>query len=204
MATFGPDNKPPDLWSDLDAVGAAMWQAGGTTGVILRHASAGLAERVCVYTLGMGIDESVEFIGNSAYIIVLLITFPIALLQGAGYIAILQLGIAFLFTEIITPYIPTAFAYAAANPTTSLVIITLVCMAVAKHAGQKVTLWDLRVPQADNPVLWEAVVLLFIVRSCLPWVAANIVLMIGVFITRWGYMFACVWPRRARVHATQT
>ena len=76
-------------------------------------------------------------------------------------------------------------------------------MAVAKSTGQTVTIWDLRVPQADNPVLWEAVVLLFIVRVSLPWVAANVVLMMGVFITRWGHMFACVWRRRTRVHATQ-
>jgi hypothetical protein len=31
-------------------------------------------------------------------------------------------------------------------------------MAMAKRAGQTVTIWVLRVPQADNPVVWEAVV----------------------------------------------
>ena len=203
-ATFGPENEPPDLWSELDAVGAAVWQLSATTGGYLRRESALLGEGLCMHAFGMNLHDTSEFIGNRAYLVVLLVTFPIALLQGASPVAIFQLGTAFLFTEWATPYLPTAFSHGAAHPNTSLVIITLVCMAVAKSTGQTVTIWDLRVPQADNPVLWEAVVLLFIVRLSLPWVAANVVLMMGVFITRWGHMFACVWGRRTRVHATQT
>jgi hypothetical protein len=30
-ATFGPENEPPYPWSVLDAVGAAVWQAGART-----------------------------------------------------------------------------------------------------------------------------------------------------------------------------
>jgi len=44
------------------------------------------------------------------------------------------------------------------------VFITLVCMAVAERAGRTVSIWELRIPQADNPVLWEAVLMLFLVR----------------------------------------
>ena len=130
-ATFGPENEPPDLWSELDAVGAAVWQLSATTGGYLRRESALLGEGLCMHAFGMNLHDTSEFIGNRAYLVVLLVTFPIALLQGASPVAIFQLGTAFLFTEWATPYLPTAFSHGAAHPNTSLVIITLVTV----HGG---------------------------------------------------------------------
>ena len=153
---------------------------------------------------GIGTVDVAEQLGDAAYLTVLLIIFKLALLQGASHTAIGRLGFVFLATEMCAPYAHIVFRMGMQYPTFSLLVITGCCMLVAKRSGQTGTMWELRVPQADNPVLWEAAVLLFIVRSSLPWAAANVVLMIGVFITRWGYMFACVWKRRTRVCATQT
>ena len=61
------------------------------------------------------------------------------------------------------------FELAAEHTRCSLVSITLVCMVVAKRAGHTVSIWELRISQADNPVLWEAVLMLFLVRYTLPW-----------------------------------
>ena len=61
------------------------------------------------------------------------------------------------------------FELAAEHTRCSLVSITLVCMVVAKRAGHTVSIWELRISQADNPVLWEAVLMLFLVRCTLPW-----------------------------------
>lgn len=189
LAATDSEQEPAlDLWTDLDAVGTAVGQASGTANVVLRRAFASLAESACLQLLGMDMADTAEITGNAAYLTVLLVTFPIALLQGASHVAIMQLGITFFVTELITPHAPFLFWHGAAHPTTSLLLITLVCMFVAKRAGQTTTIWDLRVPQADNPVLWEAAVLLFVVRSSLPWAAANVALMLGVLIMRWGYL----------------
>ena len=62
-------------------------------------------------------------------------------------------------------------------------------------------------PQADNPVLWEAVLMLFLVRCTLPWATANVSLLVGVIMVRWGYMFsarAWRWSLHMRAMTTQT
>ena len=75
----------------------------------------------------INLDNASGLIGYDAHLVVLLVTFPIALLQGASQMAILQLGAALnLVTDFPIPYLPTAFSYGTARPTTSLVIITLV------------------------------------------------------------------------------
>ena len=156
---------------------------------------------------GVSCDQASVLVGNGAYFVVLLITFPVALLQGASYKAILQLGAVFMFTELITPYAPWAFVVCSSHPTASLVIITLLSTGLAYYAGLTKTIWELRIPQADNLVLWEAVLMLFLVRCTLPWATANVSLLVGVIIVRWGYMFsarAWRWSRRMRAMTTQT
>jgi hypothetical protein len=76
------------------------------------------------------LDNAFGLIGYDAHLVVLLVTFPIALLQGASQMAILSefkfTGRCILVTDFPTPYLPTIFSYGTAPPTTSLVIITLV------------------------------------------------------------------------------
>jgi len=48
--------------------------------------------------LGMSCDDASVLLGNNAYVLVLLITFPLALSQGASAVAIFQLGVAFIAT----------------------------------------------------------------------------------------------------------
>jgi len=160
-----------------------------------------------VRAFGVSCDQASVLVGNGAYFVVLLITFPVALLQGASYKAILQLGAVFMFTELVTPYAPWAFVVCSSHPTASLVIITLLSTGLAYYAGLTKTIWQLRIPQADNPILWEAVLMLFLVRCTLPWATANVSLLVGVIMVRWGYMFsarAWRWSRRMRARTTQT
>ena len=156
---------------------------------------------------GVSCDQASVLVGNGAYFVVLLITFPVALLQGASYKAILQLSAVFMLTELVTPYAPWAFLVCSSHPIASLVIITLLSTGLAKYAGLTKTIWELRIPQADNPVLWEAVLMLFLVRCTLPWATANVSLLVGVIMVRWGYIFsarAWRWSRRMRATTTQT
>lgn len=134
--------------------------------------------------------HTVVRIGNGAYLIVLLITFPLALLQGASPKAILQLGTSFLVTELITPYVPPMFALGAECPTTSLVIITLVCgcvghtfTATSSRSGSYTYANRRRTTRfCGRPLM------LFIVRTTLPWAAANVSLLAGVIVVRWGQL----------------
>mmetsp|Transcript_31238 Transcript_31238/g.81901 ORF Transcript_31238/g.81901 Transcript_31238/m.81901 type:complete len:82 (-) Transcript_31238:23-268(-) len=73
-------------------------------------------------------------------------------------------------------------------------------MAVAKVFKLKTSFGELRIPQADKPVVWEAIVLLFVVRSTLSWGPANVVLLLGVMLMRWGSLCAgcCFWTRRRK------
>jgi hypothetical protein len=185
-ATFGPENElPPDLlWSELDGVRLACYRSALAMWLNIRRLSAVLGETACMQALEMSCDDASVLLGNSAYLLVLLITFPLALLQGASAVAIFQLGVAFIATESITPYVPFLFKFAAEHPRCSLVFITLVCMAVAERAIHTVSIWELRIPQADNPVLWEAVLMLFLVRCTLPWATVNVSLLVGVINVR--------------------
>jgi hypothetical protein len=54
--------------------------------------------------LEMSCDDASVLLGDNAYLLVLLITFLLAPLQGASAVAIFQLGVAFIATESITPY----------------------------------------------------------------------------------------------------
>ena len=194
-----------NLGNELNTVVIAVGRAAGTAAVLLQRASAALVEMACQHALGMSLADAAAITGDAAYLIVLLITFPLALLQGASPIAIFDLGVMFLATELASPYAPGIFWMCAAHPKTTLVAITLVCMAVAKRAGHTVTIWDLRVPQADNPVLWEAIVFVFIFRMTLPWSAANVALLLSVCYVRWGAFTVGWWRRRSRANkAIQT
>jgi len=51
----------------------------------------------------MSCDDASVLLGNNAYLLVLLIMVPLALLQGASAVAIFQLGVVFIATESIIP-----------------------------------------------------------------------------------------------------
>ena len=57
-----------------------------------------VGEAACMQALGMSCDDASVLLGNNAYVLVLLITFPLALSQGASAVAIFQLGVAFIAT----------------------------------------------------------------------------------------------------------
>jgi hypothetical protein len=75
----------------------------------LLSASVVLQESACEQVLGAGTVEVAEHLGDAAYLTVLLIIFPLALLQGASHIAIGQLGFVFLGTEVCAPHAPMVF-----------------------------------------------------------------------------------------------
>jgi hypothetical protein len=123
-ATFGPKNEPPDLWSALDAVGAAVWQAGATTDGVLRSAS---ADRVHVATCAWNgprqrirVDRLRRTPRRTPCHVSHRTT---ARRESNGHTST---GVYVLVTDFPTPYLPTAFSYGTACPTTLLVIITLV------------------------------------------------------------------------------
>jgi hypothetical protein len=90
----------------------AGWRAVGvlplSLGDVAQHSAivCRVGEAACMQALEMSCDDASVLLGNNACLLVLLITFPLALSQGASAVAIFQLGVAFIATESITPYVP--------------------------------------------------------------------------------------------------
>jgi hypothetical protein len=110
---------------------------------------------MCVHAFGVSCDQASVLVGNGAYFVVLLITFPVALLQGA-----MQLQghpptgrRVHVYTELVTPYAPWAFVVFSSHPIASLVIITLLFTGLAKYAGLTKTIWELRIYIVLKPTI---------------------------------------------------
>jgi len=84
---------------------AQPWRCGPTFGDCVHHfgivCRVGLA--ACMQAPEMSCDDASVLLGNNAYLLVLLIMVPLALLQGASAVAIFQLGVVFIATESIIP-----------------------------------------------------------------------------------------------------